>query len=199
MPLAPPTEQPRARDRSLVSNHTLEIYRSYTLWEYSHHNVDNLLAMGISSELVPLGFGSRLASSGSMRTRPNGDRGEEEPQNEYEFIDVLFVGTETPTRRATIRRLRDAGIAVVYPNSAGLKPFGAELDAIAAQSKIVLSLNAFGTTVGEHGATPDCNNGEWKIARLIRLLASSRCVWVVVCTGVKYSRAMAHHYVRAIV
>lgn len=121
--------------------------------------------MGIRSELVPLGFSSKLVTKiveGAQTTE------EREHENGLECIDVLFVGTETPRRQATIRRMRDAGITVVYPNAAGLQLFGADLDAVAKKSKIVLSLNAFETT------TTDGDHGEWKIARIARLLAGSR-------------------------
>lgn len=161
------------RDRSLVSAGTLEIYASYTLWDYSEENVKRLLDMGIRAELVPLGFSSKLS-------RPSYRYAEEVRQKEkHEDIDVLFLGMETPTRQATIRRLRDAGITVVHPNSAGIDFFGAEFDAISAKSKIVLSLNAFEKTGDDCSSGSDalCDQGEWKMPRLARLLANAR--WVV--------------------
>lgn len=137
--------------------------------------MQNLRAVGIRSELVPLGFSPKLERSySSIGIPPKGDRTEDNPHNEHEFIDVLFVGAETPTRLAAIRRIREAGVSVVHPNSAGLEPFGAELDVISRKSKIVLSLNAFEPTTGKCSANPSCNNGEWKIARIVPLLANSR-------------------------
>lgn len=133
--------------------------------------MQNLRAIGIRSELVPLGFSPKLWRSYSSRgIRRKGDR------NKHEFIDVLFVGAETPTRIAAIRRIRDTGVSVVHPNSAGIETFGAELEAITMNTKIVLSLNAFESTTGECSTSPSCNNGEWKIARIVPLLANSR--WV---------------------
>lgn len=171
-----PTEanaaQSEGRDRSLISAGTLEIYARYTLWDYSEENVNRLLDMGIRAELVPLGFSSRLRPSYRYMEGVG-------QQGEQEDIDVLFIGMETPTRQATIRRLRDAGITVVHPNSAGKGLFDAEFDAISAKSKIVLSLNAFERTEDDCISGPDalCNQGEWKMPRLARLLANAR--WVV--------------------
>lgn len=170
LPRSPPTDQSGRRGSSLVSRDTLKIYASYTLWEYAENNLNNLLAMGIKAKLVPLGFSSELVS----RLPGNGGQGPGNLQDEQEFIDVLFVGTETPVRQATIRRIRDAGITVIYPNPAEIEPFGADFDAISAKSKIVLSLNAFASTPGNCAADASCNHGEWKIARIARLLANSR-------------------------
>lgn len=158
------------QQRSLFSGDTLKIYASgYTVWDYAEVNVRNLRSMGILAELVPLGYSSKLASSymGAARQQEN------QPQHE-EFIDVLFLGLETVARQATIRRIRDAGVIVVHPNAAGIGKFGAEFDAIASKSKIVLSLNAFEATSGECLANISCNHGEWKMPRLARLLANSR-------------------------
>lgn len=173
-PLRSSAAQSEGRDRSLVSARTLEIYASYTLWDYSDENVKRLLDMGIRAQLVPLGFSSKL--------RPSSRYAEGVHQKgEHEDIDVLFIGMETPTRQATIRRLRDAGIAVVYPNSVGIDLFGAEFDAISAKSKIVLSLNAFEKTEDDCSSGSDalCNKGEWKMPRLARLLANARWVAAV--------------------
>lgn len=174
----PPDSLEMGRDRSLISRDVLKIYGSYKLWEYSKQNVHNLLAIGIGSELVPLGFSKleRLESSNNLRRmQPKGDGHEVRWDNEQGCIDVLFVGTETPTRQATIRRMRDAGIAVVYPNAAGIDLFGDDLDNISAKSKIVLSLNAFKDLTDEYDASPSYDYGEWKISRIIPLLATSRC------------------------
>lgn len=152
------------------------------MWDYSEENVKNLADMGIRADLVPLGYSSKLESSSRYANGMN-------QIAETEDVDVLFIGMETPTRQATIRRLREAGVAVVHPNSAGIDLYGAENDAIAARSKIVLSLNAFGdTAVGEcisrssiSNISSDgcdsgtrCNNREWKMPRLARLLANGR-------------------------
>lgn len=135
----------------------------------------NLQAIGIRSELVPLGFSPQLGRSySSTGIRRKGDGSEDNPQHEHEFIDVLFVGTETPTRLVAIRRMRDAGVSVVHPNSAGIEAFGPDLAAISTNSKIMLSLNAFESTTGECSTNSSCNNGEWKVARIVPLLANSR-------------------------
>lgn len=159
------------QQRSLFSGDTLKIYASgYTVWDYAEVNVRNLRSKGILAELVPLGYSSKLASSymGAARQREN------QPHHDEEFIDVLFLGLETVARQTTIRRIRDAGVTIVYPNAAGIGKFGAEFDAIASKSKIVLSLNAFEATSGECLANTSCNHGEWKMPRLARLLANSR-------------------------
>lgn len=158
-------------ERSLVSRDALKIYASgYTIWDYAEVNVRNLRNMGILAELVPLGFSSKLAS-GNLAAVP---QRKDEPQHDEEFIDVLFLGLETATRQRAIRRIRDSGVTVVYPSPAGIRKFGAEFDAIASKSKIVLSLNAFEATSGECVANISCNHGEWKMPRLARLLANSR-------------------------
>ncbi|CAM9132717.1 unnamed protein product, partial [Scytosiphon promiscuus] len=119
------------RDKSLVSARTLEIYAHFTLWDYSEGNVDNLRKMGIRAELLPLGFSAELGVrnlyTGAIRREGGGG----------EDIDVLFIGMETPLRKATIERLRDAGIAVFHPNAAGRNLYGAEFDALSAKSKVM--------------------------------------------------------------
>ncbi|CAM9290530.1 unnamed protein product, partial [Ectocarpus fasciculatus] len=171
--------EPGTRDRSLVSARTLQIYESYTLWDYSEENAKRLLDMGIHADLVPLGFSSKLRSSSLLVA---GARVHEE--REHQDIDVLFIGMETPTRQQTIRQLRDAGITVFHPNSEGMGLFGAAFDAVSARSKIVLNLNAFErattTTIESrsNGSSPGdfCDNGEWKMPRLARLLANGRFI-----------------------
>lgn len=130
---------------------------------------------GVRSNLVPLGFSPKLISSNI--------------NDHLETIDVLFVGLETTKRKALIDKIRKSGITVVHPNAGGIEPFGDDLDAMAAKSKIVLSLNAFKTTSGECATdnTP-CIHGEWKIARLARLLANSRWVLLLLTPQVQYDR-----------
>ncbi|CAN0386334.1 unnamed protein product [Hapterophycus canaliculatus] len=105
---------------------------------------------------------------------------------------------ETPKRKATIQRLRDAGIAVVHPNSSGRDLYGAEFDALSAKSKVVLNLNAFEATAATNRCSSSsssssrrssssssdepptsespCSSGEWKMPRLARLLATERFI-----------------------
>lgn len=168
------TEQRRGRDRTLVCQDVLKIYGDgYKVWEYAEENFQHLLSTGIDAELVPLGFSSRMRSS-TFRVKHDGEQGVEQLSDET--IDVLFVGLETPSRKAIIDRIRAAGITVVHPNAAGIELFGEDFDAASAKSKIVLSLNAFETPTGNCATTTEgsCNHGEWKISRLARLLANSR-------------------------
>lgn len=178
----------RGRDRdgsrSLVSPQTLQVYARYKLWDYSQENVQLWRDLGVQADLVPLGFSAKLRSSSAHA---------HERDHTDEDIDVLFIGMETPTRRATIRRLRGAGISVAHPNSDGFHLYGADFDAMSARSKIVLSLNAFSSAAGEcscgssssgrcktrngvgDGSDASCNTGgEWKMPRLARLLANGR-------------------------
>ena len=162
------------RDSSLISARTLQIYARYTLWDYSEQNVKVLRDMGIHADLVPLGFSSKLESSGHAVGVNQ--------VAQHEDVDVLFVGMGTPTRKATLRRLREAGLTVVHPNAEGIALYGAENDVMSAKSKIVLSLNAFRGTEGECSSSSSsnggsgtlCNKGEWKMPRLARLLANGR-------------------------
>lgn len=95
---------------------------------------------------------------------------------------MLFVGLETAKRKALIERIRKSGTTVVHPNAGAIEPFGNDLDAAAAKSKIVLSLNAFESSSDECATGHTlCNHGEWKIARFARLLANSR--WVLQLHG----------------
>lgn len=176
---ASPPEPHARQDRSLVSDSTIAIYAKYTLWEYSEQNADNLLSMGITSELVPLGFSPRFERNSPMIQQAE-CQGRDESLYDTECIDVLFVGTATPVRLATIGRIRDAGVPVVYPNAAGMGIFGSALDEVTMRSKIVLSLKAFNSTACRlDNIDASCEEGEWKIARIIRLLANSR--WVQAC------------------
>lgn len=168
------------RDKSLVSARTLQIYATFTLWDYSEGNVDNLLDFGIHAELIPLGFSAALGNS--YLQAGAGERKED--------IDVLFIGMETPMRKATIQRLRDSGVVVVHPNSAGRDLYGVQFDELSARSKIVLNLNAFGATkVNECSSSSRSSEGndettisdfpcdstsEWKMPRIARLLSIGR-------------------------
>lgn len=131
---------------------------------YSNHHRLRRLCLGVRPDLVPLGFSSKLVSS---------DLG-----THAETIDVLFVGLETAKRKTLIDKMRNSGITVVHPNAGGIEIFGTDLDKVAAKSKIVLSLNAFQSATNDNCVTGQipCNHGEWKMARLARLLANSRCV-----------------------
>lgn len=172
----PGSTQPEGQHGSLISSRTLRIYASYTLWDYSEDNVKQLIDVGIHADLVPLGFSAKFAPSFGFNQKAG--------REDEETIDVLFIGAETPSRKETVRRLREAGITVFHPNSDGIHLYGAKFDAVSSRSKIVLNLNAFKNDANEcsnndrdgtrDGYDAACSAGEWKMPRLARLLANRR-------------------------
>jgi len=152
---------------SHATNEVLEVYRSFAdrIWDFSAANVAALARIGIAAEYVPLGFAidADVVDSDTYASI-------------MKNTDVLFYGTATPHRLAVLAELRAAGLKVVHANAMNRGVFGADLEALVADAKIVLSLLAFD------------EEEEWKITRLAPLLIKGRFVVAEVSASSKSTR-----------
>jgi hypothetical protein len=109
----------------------LELFRRYTVWDYSRRNVEALAALGVEvARLVPIGYVPALT-----RIERRGD-----PD-----IDVLFFGSLNPRRIAIIDRLRAAGLRA----EAVFGVYGTARDDLIARAKVVLNVHFYEAKVLE--------------------------------------------------
>lgn len=109
----------------------LELFRHYTLWDYSRRNRDALAPLGIEvARLVPIGYVPELTR---IEPAPDPD------------VDVLFFGSSNPRRTAVIERMRAAGLRV----EAVFGVYGAARDALIARAKVVLNVHFYDAKVLE--------------------------------------------------
>jgi hypothetical protein len=109
----------------------LELFRRYTLWDYSRRNVAALAALEVPvARLVPIGYVPELT-----RIEPARD-----PD-----LDVLFFGSMNPRRIAIIERLRAAGLRA----EAVFGVYGKARDDLIARAKIVLNVHFYEAKVLE--------------------------------------------------
>ena len=177
-------QRTRNRKGTLVNEDVLEIYRRFTIWDFSRANIDALRRHGVNhAQYVPLGYVPSMTSY--YKGRYSGNHSDCEVTNTQSIfcdrnegsIDVLFYGTATPRRLEILEELRSASpvddkgqntddrrLRVVWANAANFGVFGEELDELIMDSKIVLSLLTFD------------EDEEWKISRFSRLLANARFI-----------------------
>ncbi len=109
----------------------LELFRRYTLWDYSRRNVAALGALDVEvARLVPIGYVPELT-----RIEHAG-----EPD-----LDVLFFGSLNPRRIAVIDRLRAAGLRVEVVFGV----YGKPRDDLIARAKVVLNVHFYEAKVLE--------------------------------------------------
>jgi len=109
----------------------LEIFRRYTLWDYSRRNVAALGAVGIEvARLVPIGYVPELTRIAHAA----------EPD-----LDVLFFGSLNPRRIAVIERLRAAGLRA----EAVFGVYGKPRDDLIARAKVILNVHYYEAKVLE--------------------------------------------------
>ena len=109
----------------------LDLFRRYTLWDYSRRNVDALAALDVKvARLVPIGYVPQLTR---IDQAPDPD------------LDVLFFGSLNPRRIAVIDGLRAAGLRV----EAVFGAYGKERDALIARAKVVLNVHYYEAKVLE--------------------------------------------------
>lgn len=109
----------------------LELFRRYTLWDYSRRNVDALDALGVKvARLVPVGYVPQLTRIEQARDLD---------------IDVLFFGSLNARRIAVIESLRAAGLRA----EAVFGAYGKERDALIARAKVVLNVHFYEAKVLE--------------------------------------------------
>ena len=108
----------------------VELFRRYPQWDYSHANIERLVAMGLPRPAhVPIGYVPELT-----RIAPA-----------VEDIDVLFYGALNGRRYAVLRELHDRGLRVKWLSGA----YGTSRDAWIARSKIVLNMHYWDAKIFE--------------------------------------------------
>ncbi len=109
----------------------VDIYKRYTVWDYSTRNVEPLRALGVRVEhVVPIGYEPVLTR---IPAAPEKD------------IDLLFVGSMNERRRDVLQKFVDAGVRV----SAHFGVYGAQRDALYARAKLVANVHYYEAKVLE--------------------------------------------------
>ncbi|MET8951626.1 glycosyltransferase [Streptomyces sp. NPDC004393] len=118
-------------DSVWVGEELLNLFRRYTVWDYSARNVLELRRMGVDSvHHVPIGHVPEL---------------EVIQQSPEEDIDVLLVGSLNERRLEVIRQLDSIGLNAV----ARFGVYGEDRDALIARAKIVLNIHFYRAKVFE--------------------------------------------------
>lgn len=103
----------------------LELFRRYTVWDYSQRNVEALRGMGVSvAHVLPIGYTPELTRI---------------VRAEYPDIDVLFFGSPNPRREQVLRGLMSAGLMVQAP----IGVYGRTRDALIARARVVLNVHYY--------------------------------------------------------
>lgn len=109
----------------------VDIYKRYTVWDYSTRNVEPLRTLGVEVEhVVPIGYEPVLTRI---------------PKAPVADIDVLFVGSMNERRRAILQGFVDAGVRA----SAHFGVYGAARDALYARARLVLNVHYYEAKVLE--------------------------------------------------
>lgn len=109
----------------------LELFKRYTVWDYSHTNVDFLAKVGVQvAKVLPIGYTPSLT-----RVDPT------TPKD----IDVLFIGSLNERRIEILHRMQHLGLHIVPLYGV----YGAERDAHLARAKVVLNHHFFEAKVLE--------------------------------------------------
>jgi hypothetical protein len=109
----------------------LDLFRRYTLWDYSRRNVAALAALDVPvARVVPIGYVPELTRI-EHAVDPD--------------IDVLFFGSLNPRRIAIIDRLRAAGLRA----EAVFGVYGKQRDDLIARAKVVLNVHFYEAKVLE--------------------------------------------------
>ncbi|OIJ91129.1 hypothetical protein [Streptomyces colonosanans] len=118
-------------DSAWFSRDLLNLFRRYTVWDYSARNILELRRMGVDGVChVPIGYVPEL--EGIHRSAE-------------EDIDVLFVGSLNERRLELIRQLDSIGLNAV----ARFGVYGEERDTLIARAKIVLNIHFYQAKVFE--------------------------------------------------
>lgn len=122
----------------------LDLLRAYPVWDYSARNIEALAREGVSAILCGVGYAPGLTRI---------------PHAPIQDIEVLFVGSMNPRRRAALNDLAARGVKV----RAVFGVYGPERDALIARAKIVINLHFYEAQLFE-------------IVRVSYLLANRVCV-----------------------
>jgi hypothetical protein len=114
----------QVKDNELwVDPQFLSILRSYTIWDYSPKNVEELKKFDVRvSAVLPVGFYEGLTRISHSATKA---------------VDVVFVGSMNDRRRAVLIAMQDAGLRVGWL----FNSYGAERDAGMSQAKVLLNMH----------------------------------------------------------
>lgn len=130
-------------DSKWISDDYLNLLKQYPVWDYSKQNIAALTTRGINAHYCGIGYMPVLT-----RIAPT-----------VEDIDVLFVGSMNPRRKAVLDAIAARGKNVV----AAFNVYGKERDDLIARAKIVLNVHFYEAKVFE-------------IVRVSYLLANKKCV-----------------------
>ncbi len=109
----------------------VNIFKRYTLWDYSQQNAQALVTMGIEvKHVLPIGYTKELTR---FQAAPVQD------------IDVLFVGSLPPRRKAVLDQMSALGLRV----AAGFGLYGKERDEAISRTKLMLNVHMYDAKVLE--------------------------------------------------
>ncbi|MGB8699020.1 MAG: methyltransferase domain-containing protein, partial [Thermosynechococcaceae cyanobacterium] len=120
-------------DSPWITESMLELFQSYTFWDYSLVNCMQLCLLGCSHvQHVPLGYVPQLTRISPI------------PEKEKD-IDILFYGSPTEKRSKILDELRQKNLNVVQLSGI----YGTERDHLIAKSKIVINIHCYEAKVFE--------------------------------------------------
>jgi len=109
----------------------VDLYRRYTVWDYSERNAAGLAALGVQvARVVPVGYVKELTRIRHV-SQPD--------------IDVLFVGALNPRRREMLERMGAAGLRVTHAFAA----YGEQRDALIGSASLMLNMHFYESRVLE--------------------------------------------------
>jgi len=119
------------RGSDWISPQMIDLFRRYTVWDYSEQNAAALATLGISvARVLPIGYARALTR---IAPAPVAD------------IDVLFFGSMCERRQQVIRRMGELGLKV----ETVFGVYGAARDAMIARAKLVLNVHYYEAKVLE--------------------------------------------------
>jgi hypothetical protein len=116
---------------SWVKPELIELYKKYTVWDYSPRNVAALKTLGVNVErVVPVGYEPELTRIAKAETHD---------------IDVLFIGSMNERRKAILDAFTKAGVRT----KAFFGVYGDARDALYARARLVLNVHFYEAKVLE--------------------------------------------------
>ncbi len=109
----------------------IDIFRRHVIWDYSEQNAIALRSLGVRvAHVLPIGYVKELTRI-QRTTKPD--------------IDVLFIGSMNPRRRAIIDSVRATGLRV----EAVFGSYGKERDTLIGRAKLLLNVHYYDAKVLE--------------------------------------------------
>lgn len=109
----------------------IDIFRRYTLWDYSERNAAALEALGVKvARVVPVGYAKEMTRL-QLAADPD--------------IDVLFFGSMNARRQKIIDEMRAAGLRI----ETAIGVYGEARDALIERSKLILNVHFYEAKVLE--------------------------------------------------